>query len=459
MPSYDLLLANAKFLLGWFLIAWIITFIDLQFLRTPPGKGIPDLKPWSISGLFGIFFAPFLHRSWGHLQSNTLPLFILGGLILLRYPLDFIVITLTITLVSSVLGWFLGRTAGVIKGRIINVTYAGMSRLIFGYAGFLIALFYFDRTVASAIVLVITLFLYANRYRLMLPDPRVIRARISWDGHLIGFIVGAFVAAYLPSLRPLSLSLLQTLNLPTQFPGIMIGGTLINETFYRQQLPPLIMQYGPALLSKLLILLQGVLAAWVLAFVDFMFLKGGLRNNFGIRPWTFKGLLGIVFAPLLHVNWDHLANNTIWFVVFSSIIALVKPGDFVVVTLGITLISGALIWLTAFSGVYVGASALIFGYIGFLLSLFYFENSMTAALLLGGTLLVLVLIDLIWLKIKPMDLILMRKPSFIKQILPKTLDSSWGHFLGFLAGVIVAAYLPALRTQFLFLTGNFKLPL
>ena len=31
----------------------------------------------------------------------------------------------------------------------------------------------------------------------------------------------------------------------------------------------------------------------------------------GIRPLETDGLMGIVFAPLLHSNWDHLIANTI----------------------------------------------------------------------------------------------------------------------------------------------------
>jgi membrane associated rhomboid family serine protease len=31
----------------------------------------------------------------------------------------------------------------------------------------------------------------------------------------------------------------------------------------------------------------------------------------GIRPLETDGLMGIVFAPLLHSNWDHLIANTV----------------------------------------------------------------------------------------------------------------------------------------------------
>ncbi|MBD1847095.1 rhomboid family intramembrane serine protease [Cyanobacteria bacterium FACHB-63] len=460
MPIPALLLANLKFLFGWYAIAWILTLIDVEFWHKPPGKGLPVSEAWSFSGLIGIFLAPFIHVNWRHLKGNTIPFFVLGGLVLLRQPIDFIVITIVIALVSGILGWFLGGIAGFTpQGWLINARSTGMSDLIFGYAGFLLALFYFDRTIASAIALGLTILLFGNRLWLMLPGKIVRRMRIAWDAHLIGFIVGAFVAAYLPSLRPVSIALLQALSVPTQFPGIMIAGTVIDERFYRQTLPPLIARYVPPLLSRLRILFQLVAAAWIIAFVDFQILRGALRFNLGIRPWTLRGLIGIPLAPFLHGNWNHISGNTLGFLIFGGLLVLVKPNDFVLISIAIALISGALIWFSAFPvrfG-YVGASAVIFGYIGFLLSLFYFENNLTASLLLGGTLLLIILFDRIWLGVRFREMILLRKRSLIKGILPKTFDNSWAHFLGFIAGVIVAGYLPDLRSYAAYLASLFNL--
>lgn len=458
MQPSELLLADLKFLLGWYLLAWVITLIEVEFWAKPPGKGLPDIQAWSFSGLLGIFLAPFSHRSWGHLRSNTIPFFVLGGLVLLRQPLDFIVITLAIAFVSGLLGWFLGRAAITPKGQVVSVGYAGLSRLIFGYAGFLLALFYFDLTIASAIVLGLTILLFGNRLWLMIPSKKLARARISWDGHLIGFIVGAFVAAYLPYLRPLSISLLQALDVPTQFNGIAIAGTVIDERFYRQTLPPLVAQYAPIFWNRFQRVLQLIAAAWITAFVDFQLIGNALNRNLGIRPWTLRGLIGIPLHPLLHANWNHIAGNTRNFLIFAALIVLVRPDDFILITIAITLITGTLIWLTALSPVrgYVGASALNLGYIGFLLSLFYFENSIVAASLLFGTVLLLLLIEVIWRRAKLMDLLLLRRPSLITSILPKGLDNSWGHFLGFLSGVIVAAYLPDLRSYAAYLLRTFN---
>jgi membrane associated rhomboid family serine protease len=335
--SNRLLIANAQFLVGWFLVAWVLTFLDLYVFRDKSGTGLPILQAWSISG---ILFAPFVHGDWDHLRSNTLPFFILGGLILLRYPIDFIVITLTIAIVAGALGFFFGRTAAVMGNKVINIRSRGMSRLIYGYGGFLVALFYFDRTITSAILLALVVLLYGRTAPLGMYPNRWTRMRnIGWDGHLIGFLVGAFVAAYLSYLRPLSIALLRALNLPTQFPGIRIGGFTINEAFYTQQLPPLITQYGPQFLSYATILFQIIAVTWVISFIDFMFFGSRLNVNYAIRPWYFKGFFGtlrgflaIPLAPVLHKSWNHLALNTAFFLVFGLLIALVRPNDFVVIT-------------------------------------------------------------------------------------------------------------------------------
>jgi membrane associated rhomboid family serine protease len=455
MSLSGLLLANVQFLLGWFLLAWVITFIELEFWRKG-GNSLPALVPWSLPGLIGIFTAPFLHRSWNHLRGNTLPFFILGGLVLLRQPLDLIVITLAIALFSGIVNWLFGRVFAVRGNKVVNVSYAGLSQVIFGYAGFLLALFYFDLTIASAIALGITVLLFGRRLWLMVPSKKLTRARIAWDGHLIGFIVGAFVAAYLPYLRPLSLSLLQAINVPTQFQGIVIAGTVIDENFYRQGLPPLIAQYGPLLFNRLSLVLRGLLVVWIAAFIDFQLLNGWLHRNLGIRPWTLRGLVGIPVAPVLHGNWNHLSDNTTAFLIFAGLIVLVRPDDFALITIAITLLSGLLIYLTAASANYIGASSLIFGYIGFLLSLYYFESNQASLLLFLGTIAILVLIDLIWFKIKPKDLFMLKKSSFIKGILPDSFSSSWGHFLGFLSGVLTALYLPGLKFHAAYLLKNFN---
>ena len=56
------------------------------------------------------------------------------------------------------------------------------------------------------------------------------------------------------------------------------------------------------------ILIACVALAWLLEVIDRV-VFGGSLDRFGIRPRSMDGLSGILFAPLLHGGWQHLAAN------------------------------------------------------------------------------------------------------------------------------------------------------
>lgn len=122
-----------------------------------------------------------------------------------------------------------------------------------------------------------------------------------------------------------------------------------------------------------------ILLLWVLEIVD-QFIFGGGLDSFGVRPRTFTGLWGILWAPFLHGGFRHLFANTGPILVLGSIVMLSRPvKDFFKVSFIVIIISGLGTWLIAPSGqVHLGASGLIFGYFGFLLLSAYFERSCRA---------------------------------------------------------------------------------
>lgn len=111
-----------------------------------------------------------------------------------------------------------------------------------------------------------------------------------------------------------------------------------------------------------------VLLIWSLAIAQW-FLKtfyGYDITAFGITPLRSYGLLGIFFAPLLHVDFAHVAGNTIPLLVLASFLLLEGQKRFWQATLIIALISGLTVWLLGNTqAIYVGASGLVFGYQGF----------------------------------------------------------------------------------------------
>ncbi len=168
------------------------------------------------------------------------------------------------------------------------------------------------------------------------------------------------------------------------------------------------------------ITLFGLLALmWALELTDFL-LPFWHLDHYGIRPRQAAGLVGIPAAPFLHGDFAHLAANSIPFLVLGSIVMLGERGVFWAVTVFVTVIGGLGVWLLAPSGtVHIGASLLIFGYLGFLISRGLFERS------------------ILWIVIG--FALLLAYGSMILGVLPGTPGISWqGHLFGFAAGILAA---------------------
>lgn len=122
------------------------------------------------------------------------------------------------------------------------------------------------------------------------------------------------------------------------------------------------------------ILLGIVALMWLAEIADT--LLGHRLLLLGIVPRTLVGLRGILFAPLLHAGFWHLAANTIPFLVLGWLVMLDRIRDFVVVTALVMLLGGFGVWLIGPAhSIHIGASGLIFGYLGFLLLRGFFQRS------------------------------------------------------------------------------------
>ncbi|HEY0496665.1 MAG TPA: rhomboid family intramembrane serine protease [Kutzneria sp.] len=103
----------------------------------------------------------------------------------------------------------------------------------------------------------------------------------------------------------------------------------------------------------------------------------GSLNDYGIVSHRVTGLLGVIWAPLLHVGWAHLISNTVPVVLFGWLAMAVGIRRWVAVTVVIWLISGLGVWLTEDTGVStVGASGIAFGWLMFLLVRGIFNRSL-----------------------------------------------------------------------------------
>lgn len=165
---------------------------------------------------------------------------------------------------------------------------------------------------------------------------------------------------------------------------------------------------------------------WVLEIADTLIFKGWL-NRFGILPRRWIGLRGVLLAPLLHGNLRHLSMNTVPLVVLGWLILVRSTQVFVLVTAAVWLIGGLGVWLFAGSkSNHIGASGLVFGYLGFLLMNGYVEQSGVA--IASATLVGLLYGSTLW------------------GVLPLRRGVSWqGHLFGVLTGGFCAYYLPQIQ--------------
>ena len=168
---------------------------------------------------------------------------------------------------------------------------------------------------------------------------------------------------------------------------------------------------------KLVLTLLAVM--WLLEIID-QVLLGQFLNNFGIRPRTPIGLLGIVLAPFLHSNLAHLAANSVPFAVLALLILARDPDEFWLVTVIVWLVSGLGVWLFAPANtIHIGASGVIFGYLGFLLFRGFFDRK-------SLSIIVAIFVGMVY-------------GWVLLGVLPLQAGISWqGHLFGLIGGAIAA---------------------
>ena len=158
---------------------------------------------------------------------------------------------------------------------------------------------------------------------------------------------------------------------------------------------------------------------WLIQIVNAV-VFGGALFGLGIHPRSLFGLFGILFAPFLHLSFAHLFANTIPLALLGWFVMLRRKSDLFTVSAISALVGGLGTWLIAPAlSVHAGASVLVFGYLGYLLSRGIFERrfwpivaSIGVFFLYGGAL---------W------------------GVLPTAIGVSWqSHLFGLLGGVIAA---------------------
>jgi membrane associated rhomboid family serine protease len=87
-------------------------------------------------------------------------------------------------------------------------------------------------------------------------------------------------------------------------------------------------------------------------------------DQYGVQPRSDEGLLGILFAPLLHGGWDHLSANSGPLLVLGFLTLTSGLLRGLAAAAVIWVVGGVGVWLVAGSNTnHIGASGLVFGFL------------------------------------------------------------------------------------------------
>ena len=112
---------------------------------------------------------------------------------------------------------------------------------------------------------------------------------------------------------------------------------------------------------RLSLVFIGVL--WTVFIIDEAF---ALRlGRFGLRPGSVPGLIGILTAPLLHANFQHILSNTLPMFIALTATLYLYPNSALRVIPAVWLGSGLLAWFFARPSLHIGASGVIYGLLAF----------------------------------------------------------------------------------------------
>lgn len=174
----NLSLRDCITLTGLFVLTlWVIKLCE-YFL----GVSLSNLGvfPQTLSGLFGIITAPLIHGSFQHLLSNTLPVLLLGSMLIYGYPRSRWWV-LTIVWIASGAGvWWFARES----------YHIGASGITHGVFFYLLTVGILRRDKRSSVLLTVAFFMYGTMIWSVFPQ----EPDISYEYHSAGALCGIVCA-------------------------------------------------------------------------------------------------------------------------------------------------------------------------------------------------------------------------------------------------------------------------
>ncbi len=162
-----------------------------------------------------------------------------------------------------------------------------------------------------------------------------------------------------------------------------------------------------------------VIAFWIIEIIEQT--SGISFVKFGVYPHHLKGLSGILFAPFIHSDFDHLISNSIpFFILLFALIYFYRRISYRIF-FQLYILAGLCVWLAGREAWHIGASGVVYA-----LAAFHFVSGVIrndVRLLTLSVVVVFLYGGLIW------------------GLFPINPEVSWeGHLWGAISGVILAFY-------------------
>ena len=179
----------------WVYAFWPLLFICACWMVWGYGAFIDNIekigvKPRSVDGIIGILTHPFFHSTHNpngevdinHILNNSIPLLVLGFSLFYYFKDASYQIFFWLYIGTGVWLWSFGRPGNHI----------GASGIVYALFGFILFIGFFKKNKNLLALSLLTIFIYGSMIWGLFPTDE----KISWEGHLSGFIIGLVLAFY-----------------------------------------------------------------------------------------------------------------------------------------------------------------------------------------------------------------------------------------------------------------------
>lgn len=143
------------------------------------------INPRNLSGLQGIFFAPFIHSNLSHIINNTAALLMMTTALFFFYPRLAFRVLFSGWIITHLLVWLFARPS----------YHIGASGLLYSMAFFLVVSGIISKNTRLSVLSLLIIFFYGSMVWGVFPQP----GEVSWESHLAGALSGMALSVWFKS--------------------------------------------------------------------------------------------------------------------------------------------------------------------------------------------------------------------------------------------------------------------